>query len=64
MPQISSTDRLLMSAHDMTDALRHPHPYVPFSNIGYYTMALTTLSSIFKKKYKKPSAPVIIDSPY
>jgi hypothetical protein len=64
MPHISSTDRLLMAAHDMNEALKHPHPDVPFYTIGDDTItALTTLSSIFKNKYKKPSAPVIIDSP-
>jgi hypothetical protein len=64
MPQISSTDRLLMAFHDMTDALKHPHPDVPFYTIGYDTMmALTTLAVIFKNRYKKPSAPLIIDSP-
>jgi hypothetical protein len=25
MPQLSSTDRLLMAAKDMTDALQNPH---------------------------------------
>jgi hypothetical protein len=28
MPYISSTDRLLMATHDMTDNLKHPHPDV------------------------------------
>jgi hypothetical protein len=64
MPQNSSTDRLLMAAHDMTDALKHPHPGVPFSTIGDETItALTTLAAIFKNKFKKPLAPVIIESP-
>jgi hypothetical protein len=64
MPQISSIDRLLMTVHAMTDALKHPHPDVTFSTIGDDTiMALTTLAAIFKNKYKKPPAPVIIDSP-
>jgi hypothetical protein len=26
MPQLSSTDRLIMAANDMTDALQNPHP--------------------------------------
>jgi hypothetical protein len=26
MPQMSSTDIILMAAQDMTDALKHPHP--------------------------------------
>jgi hypothetical protein len=64
MPQISSTDRLLMAAHDMNDALKHPHPDVPFSTIGDETItALTTLEAILKNKFKKPLAPVIIESP-
>jgi hypothetical protein len=63
MPQISSPDRLLMTVHDMTGALNHPYPDVPFYKIGDDTIrALTKLSAIFKNKYKKPSAPVIIYS--
>jgi hypothetical protein len=30
MPQLSSTDRLLMAANDMSNALQHPHPEVSF----------------------------------
>jgi hypothetical protein len=53
MPQLSSIDRVLMAAQDMTNALKHPHPYVPFATIGDDTiMALTTLSTIFKNKFK------------
>jgi hypothetical protein len=64
MPQISSIDRLLMAAHNMTDALKHPHPDFNFSTIGDGTITvLTTLSAIFKNKYNDPSAPVIIYSP-
>jgi hypothetical protein len=33
MPQLSSTNRLLMASHDMTDALKHPHPDITFSTI-------------------------------
>jgi hypothetical protein len=33
MPQLSSTDRLLMAAKDMTDALQNPHPEVPFASV-------------------------------
>jgi uncharacterized protein (DUF608 family) len=63
MPQISYPDRLLMAVHDMTDAINHLYPYVTFSQIGDdITTALTTLSAIFKNKYKKPSVPVIIYS--
>jgi hypothetical protein len=54
MPQMSSTDRILMDAQDMTDALRHPHPDVPFATIREDTItALETLSEIFTRKLKK-----------
>jgi hypothetical protein len=38
MPQMFSTDRLLMAAQDMTDALKQTHPDVPFATIGDYTI--------------------------
>jgi hypothetical protein len=64
MPQLSSTDRLLMAANDITDALKNPHPDVPFNTVGYDAItALTTLAAIFKRKYDKPPAPELIDSP-
>jgi hypothetical protein len=64
MPQLSSTDRLIMAANDMTDALKHPHTDVPFNTDGYDTIkALTTLAAIFKNKCNKPPAPELIDSP-
>jgi hypothetical protein len=54
MPQMSSTDRILMAAQYMTDALKHPHPNFPFATIGDDTMtALEKLSEIFTKKFKK-----------
>ena len=58
MPHISSTDRLLITAQDMTDALKHPHTDVPFSTIVYDTMtALITSSAIITKKTQQyPSA--------
>jgi hypothetical protein len=34
MPQLSSIDRLLMAAKEMTDALQNPHPEVPFASVG------------------------------
>jgi hypothetical protein len=53
-----------MAANDMTDALKHPHPDVPFNTVGYDTItALTTLSAIFKRKYNKTPSPELIDSP-
>jgi hypothetical protein len=57
MPQISSTDRILMAAQDMIDALKHPHPDVPFATIGDDTIsALTTLAETFTRKFQKPGA--------
>jgi hypothetical protein len=64
MPQLSSTDRLIMSDNDMPNALKNPHPEVPFSHIGDATIvALTKLAEIFKNKFQKvqtlglPNAP-------
>jgi hypothetical protein len=49
MPQLSSTDRLLMAAKDMTDAFQNPHPDVPFASVGDETIEdLTDLAAIFK----------------
>jgi hypothetical protein len=51
MPQLSSTDRLLMAAKDMTDAFQNPHPDIPFASIGDDTIAaLEDLAAIFKLK--------------
>jgi hypothetical protein len=58
MPQMSSTDRILLAAQDMTDALKHPHPDVPFATIGDDTIAaLEKLSEIFTRKFKKQEKP-------
>jgi hypothetical protein len=54
MPQLSSTDRLIMAAKDMTDALQNPHPEVPFTHVGGDTiLALTELAKIFKLKLQQ-----------
>jgi hypothetical protein len=54
MPQLSSTDRLLMAAKDMTDAFRNPHPDVPFASVGDDTIAaLADLVEIFKLKLQQ-----------
>jgi hypothetical protein len=64
MPQISSTDRLLMAAYDMNDALKHPHHNVQFATIGDDTItALYQLALIFKNKFPKPVAPEISQAP-
>jgi hypothetical protein len=54
MPQLSSTDRLLMASKDMTDAFQNPHPEVPFASVGDDTVkALTDLAAIFKLKLQQ-----------
>jgi hypothetical protein len=64
MPQMSSSDRILMAAQDMTDALKHPHPDVPFATIGDDTItALTTLSEIFTRKFTKPEGKNVPPAP-
>jgi hypothetical protein len=58
MPQIYSTDRVLMASQDMIDALKHPHPDVIFSTIGDDKIsALATLAEMFTIKFKKADAP-------
>jgi hypothetical protein len=54
MPQLSSTDRLIMAANTMSNALQNPHPEVPFTHIGDDTIAaLTALAKIIKLKFQK-----------
>jgi hypothetical protein len=58
MPQLSSTDRLIMAANDMTDALQNPHPEVPYVQVGDNTVsALAGLAAIFKLKLRQPMSP-------
>jgi hypothetical protein len=58
MPQLSSTDRLLMAAKDMMDALQNPHPEVPFASVGDDTIsALADLAAIFKIKLQQTPSP-------
>jgi hypothetical protein len=58
MPQLLSTDRLLMAAKDMTDALQNPHPEVPFARVGDDTIsALADLAAIFKLKLRQTLSP-------
>jgi hypothetical protein len=53
MPQLSSTDRLIMAAKYMTEDLQNPHPEVPFAQIGDDTIAaLAELAAIFKLKLR------------
>jgi hypothetical protein len=64
MPQLSSTDRLIMDAKDMTDALQNPHTEVPFARIGDDTIsALAKLATIFKLKLRQTPPPTLPDAP-
>jgi hypothetical protein len=58
MPQLSSTDRSLMAAKDMMDALQNPHPEVPFASVGDDTIsALADLAAIFNLKLQQTPPP-------
>jgi hypothetical protein len=64
MPQLSSTDRLLMAAKDMMNAFHNPHPDVPFASVGDDTVqALTDLAAIFKLKLQQAPSPATQASP-
>jgi hypothetical protein len=53
-----------LGANYISDALKHPHPEVPFSQVRDDTItALAQLATIFKNKFQKPSAPELIQSP-
>jgi hypothetical protein len=53
-----------MAANDMSNALKTPHPEVPFSHIGDETItALTTLAKIFKNKFQKVQIPGLQTDP-
>jgi hypothetical protein len=60
MPQLSSTDRLIMAANDMSNSLKKPHPEVSFTHVGDDTIsALTALAEIFKLKFEKVHIPIL-----
>jgi hypothetical protein len=64
IPQLSSTDRLIMDAKDMTDALPNPHPAVPFARVGDDTIsALAELATIFKLKLRQTPPPTFPAAP-
>jgi hypothetical protein len=64
MPQLSSTNRLLMAAKDMTDDLQNPHLEVPFASVGDDTIAaLTDLAAIFKLKLRQAPSPATQAAP-
>jgi hypothetical protein len=72
MPQLSSTDRFIMAAKYMTDALQNPHPEVPFARVGDDTIsALAELAAIFKLKLRQtphhtlpPAPPKVTQRPF
>jgi hypothetical protein len=60
MPQLSSTDRLIMAAKDMTDALKNPHPEVTLAHVGDDTIStLAQLATIFKLKLRQTPPPTL-----
>jgi hypothetical protein len=64
MPQLSSTDRLIMAAKDMTDDLQNHHPEVPFPHVGDDTIsALAELATIFKLKLRQTPPPTLPAAP-
>jgi hypothetical protein len=64
MPQLSSTERLLVAANDMDNALKNPHPEVPFAQVGDGTIkTLAQLATTLKNKFQKPTAPELIQAP-
>jgi hypothetical protein len=64
MPQLSSTDILIMDAKDMTDALQNPHPEVPFAHAGDDIIsALAELATIFKLKLRQTPPPTLPAAP-
>jgi hypothetical protein len=64
IPQLSSTDRLIMAEKDMVDALQNPHPGLPFARIGDDTIsALAELATIFKPKLRQAPPPTLPSAP-
>jgi hypothetical protein len=64
MPQLSSTDRFIMAANNMTNTLKNTHPAVPFAQVGDDTIAaLTQLADIFKNKFQTVKAPELSNAP-
>jgi hypothetical protein len=64
MPQLSSTERLIMADKDMTDALQNPHPEVPFTHVGDDTIsALAELAAIYKLKLRQTPPPTLPAAP-
>jgi hypothetical protein len=64
MPHLSSTDILIMADNDMMEALKNPHPEVPFTHVGDDTiLALTALAEIFKLKLRQTPPPTLPAAP-
>jgi hypothetical protein len=64
MPQLSSTDRLIMASNDISNALKNPHHEVPYAQVGNDTIAaLTKLAEIFKNKFQKAQVPGLSNAP-
>jgi hypothetical protein len=64
MPQLSSTNRLIMASKDMMDASQNPHPEVPFACVGDDTIsALAELAAIFKLKLCQHQPPTLPAAP-
>jgi hypothetical protein len=64
MPQLSSTDRLLMAAKYMMDAFQNLHPDVPFASLVDDTISsLADLAAIFKLKLQHAQPPETRASP-
>jgi hypothetical protein len=64
LPQLSSTNRLLMAAKDMTEDLQDPHPAVPFASVGDDTIAaIKDLAAIYKLKLQQAPSPTTQASP-
>jgi hypothetical protein len=64
VPQLSSTEILIMAVNDMMDALQNPHMDVPFTQVGDDTIsALTALAEIFKLKIQEVQTPTLPTAP-
>jgi hypothetical protein len=64
MPQLSSTNILIMTAKGMADALQNTHPEVPFTHVGDDTISVVTeLAEIFKLKLWKNQTPTLPAAP-
>jgi hypothetical protein len=64
MQKLSYTDRLIMAANNITNALKNHHPEVPFSQVGDDTIsALTQQAEIFKNKFQTVKAPELSNAP-